>query len=162
MIEKLSKILSEKGITQQAFEAQAALPKNRISKWKDDQGEPSARQALRISQLLDVDVAWLISDDGPDEPPTPPDIPDDETQVLTLYRALGLDRDEALRRLATPTGSRTINVHTAAVREFRDVVANQEREAKKPQKKSADGNRTGAAGKDEGTPVPNDKPRRIK
>jgi hypothetical protein len=77
------------------------LAENRISEWKDGQGEPMLRRAYRMARLLEVPLEHL-ADDALEEPPAPAELTGDERAILDLYRALGLDRAEGLRRLATP------------------------------------------------------------
>jgi transcriptional regulator with XRE-family HTH domain len=99
---KIEKLLRAKGWKQNAFEKAAVLAENRLSKWKDGQGEPTLRQASRMARLLGVPLEYL-ADDELEDPPAGPGLTDDERAILDLYRALGLDRAEGLRRLATPS-----------------------------------------------------------
>lgn len=105
MVEKLRKLIEERGLTQTAVETAAHLSANRISKWAGGQGEPTARQALRLAQIFGVPVAYLIDDSLDDLPEPPPPLSDDERAVLELFQALELGRKEALRRLASPVVS---------------------------------------------------------
>lgn len=95
MVEKLELALIEKGWTQSALEKAAMLSPNRISKWKGGQGEPTARQALRMAQLLELPVAYLIDDDQAQPEATP--LNDLEREIWRMVRMLG--GDEAYRRL---------------------------------------------------------------
>jgi transcriptional regulator with XRE-family HTH domain len=97
---KIEKLLGAKRWKQNAFEKAAVLAENRISKWKDGQGEPTLRQAYRMARLLGVPLDYL-ADDALQEPSSS-GLTDDERAILDLFRALGLDRAEGLRRLATP------------------------------------------------------------
>jgi len=100
-IEKIEKLLAAKGWKQNAFEKAAVLAENRISEWKDGEGEPTLRQALRIARLLQVPLEYL-ADDSLDEPLPSTGVTPDEAAILDLFRALRLDKAEGLRRLASP------------------------------------------------------------
>lgn len=99
MVQKLDSLLKIRGIKQAAFERSVMLSENRISKWKNGQGEPSATEALRMARSLQVPVEWLI-DDARDEP-APTEFGEWERSVIALIDALGLEKQEVLRRLAT-------------------------------------------------------------
>lgn len=99
MVQKLDSLLKVRGIKQAAFERSVMLSENRISKWKNGQGEPSATEALRMARSLQVPVEWLI-DDAQGEP-APTEFGEWERSVIALINALGLERQEVLRRLAT-------------------------------------------------------------
>jgi transcriptional regulator with XRE-family HTH domain len=86
ILEKILESARRKGVGQLALERAADLPKNRISKWKDGVGEPTAAQALRIARVLGVPVEYL-ADDAMDEPPAP-DVPQD---VLDTIHRLTVD-----------------------------------------------------------------------
>lgn len=98
MLQKLDLLLKSRGIKQAAFERAAILSENRISKWKNGQGEPSASESLRMARILGVSVEWLIDDEK--AYPAPQESVEWERSVLDLIQALGLDKQEALRRLA--------------------------------------------------------------
>lgn len=146
MLQKLDSLLKSRGISQTAFERTAILSANRISKWKNGQGEPSASEALRIARALGVSVEWLI-DDGKDYP-APPESVEWERSVLDLIQALGLDKQEALRRLAgviSPPGAPVILTGQAAreaiaasepTDEVPQVIIAQESKLPRPRKKA--------------------------
>jgi transcriptional regulator with XRE-family HTH domain len=98
MVEKLDLALKEKGWTQTAFERAAMLSENRISKWKNGAGEPTAKQALRMARLLGLPYDFLIDDDQ-DKPGLLP-LSDREKQIWDVVRTIGVD--EAWRRLLQP------------------------------------------------------------
>jgi transcriptional regulator with XRE-family HTH domain len=68
LVEKLEMALRSKGLTQGSFERLAMLSENRISKWKNNQGEPTVRQALRMARLLDLPLDYLADDEVDEEP----------------------------------------------------------------------------------------------
>jgi transcriptional regulator with XRE-family HTH domain len=95
MVQKLDELLKLRGIKQAAFERSTLLSENRISKWKNGQGEPSATEALRMARALRVSLEWLIDDES-DEPPRE-ELTAGDARLLWAVRALGLDAEEALR-----------------------------------------------------------------
>lgn len=101
MIQKICDLLDAQGYTQQDFEGLTRLAKNRISKWKDKKGEPTARQIHRIARQLGVSIDYLV-DDSQDEPVA--EFTPDEVFLVRTFRSLGLEIDAAVRRLhAVPT-----------------------------------------------------------
>ena len=76
------------GLTQTGFEAMVGLPPNRISKWAGGQGEPTARQALRMARKLGVSVEFL-ADDNADEPPVPVKMDEAERKVWEIVNLIG-------------------------------------------------------------------------
>jgi transcriptional regulator with XRE-family HTH domain len=97
--EKIAWLCRERGLTQKRVGELATLPENRISKWLDGQGEPTARQALRLSRVLEIPLDWLI-DDEQDVPPPPPDLSIPEQRAVEMVRALRLGKEEVIRRLS--------------------------------------------------------------
>jgi transcriptional regulator with XRE-family HTH domain len=95
LVEKLEAVLRARGLTQSSFEKLASLSENRISKWKNDQGEPTVRQALRMARILDVPLDYLADDDLNDLPSAT--MTERERQVWEVVRTIG--PDEAWRRL---------------------------------------------------------------
>ena len=95
MVEKLEAALHAKGFTQTSFERLAMLSANRISKWKNDHGEPTARQAMRIARLLGLSVEYLVDDDLNEM--APDSHPEAERKVREAVQELGYA--EAYRRL---------------------------------------------------------------
>jgi transcriptional regulator with XRE-family HTH domain len=98
-VEKIAWLCDREGTTQARVEEIAHLSAGRISKWLAGQGEPTARQALKIARHFGVPVEWL-ADDAQDVPP--PVQSEDERIVLAIYHDLGLSRAEAVRRLSVP------------------------------------------------------------
>lgn len=96
MIEKVVRMLAARGLAQNELERMAGLSANRISKWKNKQGEPTARNIYRIARALGVPVDWLCDDAAPQEPPAAV-LDDREQTLLRQIRLLGVD--EAERRL---------------------------------------------------------------
>ena len=95
MVEKLSALLRSKGLTQSAFEAKALLSENRISKWKNGTGEPSAKEALRMARILEVPLEYLVDDEEDD--PAPYRETQRDRQLREIIRLYGAD--QVYRRL---------------------------------------------------------------
>jgi transcriptional regulator with XRE-family HTH domain len=107
MLEKIELVLRKRGLSQAALERIALLPAGRISKWKDQRGEPTVRQALRIAHALDVPIPWLV-DDGMDEPPPVSAMPSAAEQLAQrMVRALELSEDEVVRALSSAIAARS-------------------------------------------------------
>jgi transcriptional regulator with XRE-family HTH domain len=102
MIDRVDRILAERGIDQDDFERLAKLPTNRFSKWKRGTGADSvsARYALSMARVLGVSVEWLIDDEAPDEAVESDGLTADERDILNVIRRAGLGKVEALARLA--------------------------------------------------------------
>lgn len=113
MVEKLDLALDERGWTQSAFEQAALLSANRISKWKNGTGEPTAKQALRMARLLDLPLEYLIDDDQAEPGGMP--VSEREKQVWEAIRTLGVD--EAWRRLLQAPAGQAGPVEYSAGRE---------------------------------------------
>lgn len=151
MVSKIRKLIEERGLTQGAVETAAHLPANRISKWAGGQGEPTARQALRLAQILGVPVGYLIDDAIDALPEPPPALSEDEQAVLELFQALELNRKEALRRLASPVPPKADEGETkprkvpGSVREFTQgddaEVARENRAAAEKRRAASDATR---------------------
>lgn len=105
MIQRVERVMAERGIKQGELERSLGLSTNRISKWKGGQGEPTARQALKIARALAVPLEWLVSEDGPLDPPTVTAVAEfspEERAVALVFRNARLDVDEAFARLLAP------------------------------------------------------------
>lgn len=99
LLQKIEKLIKDKGLTQETVEQSCGLSHGRISKWKDGVGEPTAKQAWRLAMFLGVAIEYLVNDDI-DKPFRVHGLNEDESTVLRTMSALGLDGDEAIRRLA--------------------------------------------------------------
>jgi transcriptional regulator with XRE-family HTH domain len=114
MIEKIDDLIRQKGLSQAALERSVCLSQNRISKWKDEKGEPTARQALRIARFFNVPVEYLI-DDELDAPPQPSaNLSPAEQQALRMVRAGDLTEDEVILALSSAIAARSIHAGTPA------------------------------------------------
>lgn len=106
-IEKISRLIEERKLTQSGVERAAVLSGNRISKWKAGEGEPTYRQIARVARVLNAPLEWLC-DDAMDWPPSASiemdGLTDDERYVLRTYRYLrnerGISPEEAAIRMA--------------------------------------------------------------
>jgi transcriptional regulator with XRE-family HTH domain len=126
MIDKILMLAEAKGWDQGELESRAGLARGRISKWKADQGEPTASQTLRIARLLNVSMEFL-ADDRMSTPAPPPSasLADDERTIVELYRDLEIGKREAVKRLATP-------LLPGSVRDQTSLLAAELRESSRP------------------------------
>lgn len=77
-----------------------------VARWLDVGAKPPGPSyLLRLSRLLGVPVDFLL-DDEQDEPDVIGMLSEAERTILRVVRALGLDADEALRRLSGQMGER--------------------------------------------------------
>lgn len=113
-LEKVEKLLDDRHWTQEELESRAGLPRTRISRWKSGVGKgPSVDEGLRIARCLEVSL-----DDLADESRAVPgplgmqrnvvvagdSIPSTGEILWAVCRGLGIDLEEAIRRLSTPSG----------------------------------------------------------
>lgn len=99
-LEKILKLTEIRGLDQSQVESMAGLPRGRITKWKSDQGEPSAKQALRLAKALDVRLEWLVDDDENWPPTSRQQLSVDDSMISSMVEILGFA--EAKRRLLLP------------------------------------------------------------
>lgn len=85
--------------SQAKLAALTGTKQNGVHRWEKGETSPSLDQIIQIAQACEVDPAWLAFGS-----PSSELITADEQVVLDLLRALRLSKDEALRRLAQPTG----------------------------------------------------------
>lgn len=109
LVVKAINLAKSRRINQAEFARQIGVDPSRLSEWKKDQGKPSIDIALRMARTLGVSLDYL-ADDAQDEPPATSEISEWERAVLDLIHALGLDRQEALRRLVTPPATPTQHI----------------------------------------------------
>lgn len=80
------------------------MPASRISKWLAGQGEPTARQALRLARMFEVPIEWFLDDERdfpvPDSATEVDMLSKDEQHLIWVMRSLGVD--EAKTRLLGP------------------------------------------------------------
>lgn len=69
-----------------------------VNAWYTGKRRPDAALALVASRVLGLDLVYLC-DDQLDEPPPRPDLTEDERMVLRMFRASGLDAEEAVKRI---------------------------------------------------------------
>lgn len=101
MLEKIQTLIRAKGLTQKEVEAQLGFPENRISKWMNGTGEPSASQTWRLARALGVSAEYLLNDDV-DDPANDTGLTEDERYILRTVRSIGLTADEFARRVYLP------------------------------------------------------------
>jgi transcriptional regulator with XRE-family HTH domain len=98
ILEKIDRLLDERGVNQGELESLAGLPKGRVSRWLGGTGKPTAEQAFRIAKALKVRVEYLLDDEIED---AAPDYSDVEARILEMARILG--HETAIRRLMAAT-----------------------------------------------------------
>jgi len=64
----------------------AGLRAETITRWKGGKGNPRLTELEALAASLDVSIAWLITEDGPDETPTLPPTPAAERKLERLVR----------------------------------------------------------------------------
>jgi transcriptional regulator with XRE-family HTH domain len=96
MIEKILTEARKRGLDQTALAECVRIPRNRISKWKGGQGEPTARQIYEISKALELPVLYFL-DDAITEPGDVPASTEDERAILRVFRASKLKADTSSR-----------------------------------------------------------------
>lgn len=99
------KLLLERYRMSQADLAEAVgTHQPQVSKWLNGGVMPSMPLALRVARALKVPLDFLM-DDELEELPRPVELPQDEANVLNVYRSLkrtgSLDEDEAITGLAS-------------------------------------------------------------
>jgi transcriptional regulator with XRE-family HTH domain len=86
IVEKIRRLAKRKGWSQGEFAALAGMRSNRISKWANDEGEPTLKQGLAMARLLGVPLEYLADDEAPD-PGTPEALR--ELEVWRIVKAIG-------------------------------------------------------------------------
>lgn len=100
---KLCKIMHSFDWSQTDLARRAGVTKNKVGRWLHEGVVPYDEALLRISRATGLPVVYLL-DDSLEEPPPPPLAPD-EAYILRVVRALGIDADEAVRRLGVGPGN---------------------------------------------------------
>lgn len=91
---------NNRGLSQAALAQKIGLgyaQQSRVSRWERGVGEPSGEQLVALADALGVSLDYLLRGVERD---LPPELPSDELQILDLYRALKLSKEDALRGLA--------------------------------------------------------------
>jgi transcriptional regulator with XRE-family HTH domain len=95
LAEKLSRLITN----QSALARQTGLSQSTISEATSGKRRLFFDQVALIARTLGVSLDYL-ADDSQDEPPQRGGPQDDEVYILRVVRSLGIDADEAVRRLA--------------------------------------------------------------
>jgi transcriptional regulator with XRE-family HTH domain len=100
--EKVLKHLADRGQTQRWLARRLGVDDKRISNWSKGIGEPTGSQLWRIAEEMGLSIEYLANP----EATKPPDLPitRDQRQILDLVRALKLDLDTVLQRIAFDPG----------------------------------------------------------
>lgn len=96
-MKKILALLVQKGYSQLGFERAAGLPRNRITKWKSGQGEPSLLEGMRMAHLLGISLDDLVDAKKVTLPVN--DLTEDERFIVTVIRKGNLTSDEVVQRL---------------------------------------------------------------
>lgn len=92
-VDKLSRLMTN----QSEMSRRTGIAQSALSEASSGKRRLYVDQAFLIARVLGVPLDFL-ADDAQDEPPA--ELSADEWAVLDLYRAIGLNRQEALRRLS--------------------------------------------------------------
>jgi transcriptional regulator with XRE-family HTH domain len=99
---KLKILAGQHRYSQSMLARELDVSQNLVSLWTRGASIPDLYEAAKMAKLFNVDVNYL-ADDSLDDPP-PAELEPDERELVSLYRALHLEKAEALRRLATDPG----------------------------------------------------------
>lgn len=100
---KLKLLAARHRYSQDALAKAVGVSQNLVSLWMRGKSDPDLATALKLAEVLGVDVNYL-ADDAQDEP-APAEYTVEERAVIDLIRALRLEQQEVLRRLAIPIES---------------------------------------------------------
>jgi transcriptional regulator with XRE-family HTH domain len=100
--EKISKRLQDKGQTQKWLADKLGVSEKRVSLWLKGTGRIPPEKLHGIAEWLDLPIEFL-ADPTLAEPPSP-ELTFGQRQILALVRALKLDTDTALCRIAHDPG----------------------------------------------------------
>lgn len=100
---KLKLLMKQHRYSQNDVAARVDVSQSLVSMWTTGKSVPAMYEAARLAKLLNVDVEFL-ADDAQDEP-APAEFTEGERAIIELIRAMRLERQEALRRLAIPIES---------------------------------------------------------
>ena len=96
--EKLDRLCRTQGMTQKLLADRLGdVSPATVSNWVNGTFAPRITEAARIARMFEVSLDYLGFDEIEDILPA---VPSDDQAILRLVRALRLDPDEALRRLA--------------------------------------------------------------
>jgi len=83
---------------QKALADAIGVSENQMSRWLQGTGFVRPKALLRIARVLGVSMEYL-ADDAMDEAVSQEELSEDEKLILRTVRALGVDADEAIRRI---------------------------------------------------------------
>lgn len=85
------------GMSNERVAEALGLSRETVRSYRRGTSDPTAPALVALARLTGRSVEWLVTGREP-----APGLTDDEQTVLSVVRALGLSRDEAIRRLAGP------------------------------------------------------------
>ncbi len=97
--ERIHRLIREKGMTQKDFSMKTGIPQSTICDWKRKKINPSADRILKISEVLDVNLYYLLSGEGEKEPDALIVMKDDEKYEV-VREVLALDEEQQKRIMA--------------------------------------------------------------
>lgn len=109
LLAKILRKAKEQRLSQRQLMIAAGCRPEDMSRWKGGEGFPGLSHAWRISRVLGVSLDWLCDDAQLAEPK--PALSDDEKAILGVIQALGLSKDEVLRRLYSTPKSGPVTWH---------------------------------------------------
>lgn len=116
--EKLAALMERSPYSQDRVARACGVSQPKVSRWLKGTGKPDLAQGLALARFFGVELAYL-ADDALDAEPESRELPEDERQLVTLYRALkggGMSAAEALLRLSTAMEIRPVNGGPARIR----------------------------------------------
>jgi transcriptional regulator with XRE-family HTH domain len=96
---RLRKKLSDRTLAEKL----GTVSKSTINAWRNGKGGPNIFQVVGLAKFFDVDVEYLVRDEVTTK--RAGTLSEDERCVLDVYRAAGITKAEALRRLVRPLTS---------------------------------------------------------
>ena len=87
--------------SQQQLAQRMGVAQNTVSNWENGRRQPTPQQLLRMAELLDVSVEYLLGALEADGPLSP-----EERQLLEMFRTLSPSQQRQLLRLARPDSRR--------------------------------------------------------
>lgn len=103
---KLKLLMARHRYSQTKVAEAISVSQSLVSLWTKGKGVPDLHEAAKLAEFFGVELSYLAND-AQDDPPATSEISEWERAVLDLIHALGIDRQEALRRLITPPATPT-------------------------------------------------------
>lgn len=85
------------GLSQEELAFKLRTNQRQVSRYENDQNDPTAKVLLAIAEALETTPAWLL---GFDDDPESPHLSDDERELIERYRAKDREQREKLLEIA--------------------------------------------------------------